>query len=140
MASYAFKTHQKSLTGPYMSAILDTRIRSYAISRVIIIFFIFFFFFRPAFSLLEPVDALNLSLNVSRDAGGVHRRKSIFVFLPPVATTADKKRRHFFHAVLQTAHPLPSKWWVPGWNFGKRPRDRVAASLVPRPCTKYAHA
>ena len=40
-----------------------------------------------AFSLLEPVDALNFSLNVSRDAGGVHRRKAIFVFLPPIAKT-----------------------------------------------------
>ena len=88
MASYAFKTHQKSLTGPflpiecpkvsYVPAILDTKIRSYAI-RVIVFFFI------PAFSLLEPVYALNFSLNVSRDAGGVHRRKAIFISLPPIA-------------------------------------------------------
>ena len=52
---------------------------------------IFFIFFRPAFTLLEPVDALNFSLNVSYDAVGVHRRKAIFVFLPPIAWRTQRE-------------------------------------------------
>ena len=52
--------------------------------------------------LLEPINTLNFSLNVSR---GVHRRKAIFVFLPPIVKTdsgtkANRKRRHF-HAVVR---------------------------------------
>ena len=54
--------------------------------RVIIIIFFIFFFFRPAFSLVELVYGLNFSLNVSCDGGGVHRRKAMLVFLPPMAT------------------------------------------------------
>ena len=33
---------------------------------------------------MEQAVALNFSLNMSRDAGGVHRRKAILVFLPPI--------------------------------------------------------
>ena len=40
----------------------------------------------PLFSLVELVDGLNFSLNVSCDGGGVHRRKAMLVFLPPMAT------------------------------------------------------
>ncbi|CAI8013456.1 hypothetical protein GBAR_LOCUS8528 [Geodia barretti] len=71
----------------YVPAILDTRIRSYAISdfRVIIIFFIFFFF-KPAISLPVPVEALIFSLNVSNFAGGVHGHQAIISFLPQVTT------------------------------------------------------
>ena len=94
MASYAFKTHQKSLMGPYLpihntpKSLICTF--SSPCEKSLIRDFVIFVsssspFFRPDFSLLEPVDALNFSLNKFRDAEGMHRRKAIFVFLPPIA-------------------------------------------------------
>ena len=64
----------------YAPSVVHARIRSYF--RVIF----FIFFFRPAFSLLEQVEALIFSLNVSNFAGGVHGHQAIVSFLPLVTT------------------------------------------------------
>ena len=54
------------------------------------------FFFRPAFSLLEQVEALIFSLKVSNFAGGVHGHQAIVSFLLLV-TTVD-------HGALPWSH------------------------------------
>ena len=93
MASYAFKTHKKSITGPFLPIHMPKRFIctfSSPCKKSLICDFAIFVsssspFFIPDFSLLQPVDAQNFSLNKLCDAGGVHRRKVIFVFLPPIA-------------------------------------------------------
>ena len=71
-------------------------------------------FFRPAFSLLEPVVALTFSLNVSRDGGGVHRRKAILVFLPPIAKTDSRwALQHTENDAIFTVDETPPTWALP---------------------------
>ena len=80
--------------------------------------------------LLEPINALNFSLNLSR---GVHRRKAIFVFLPPIVktdsgTTASRKRRHFHAVVRNLTHP-PVGRCAAARPRGPRPALRLDAGF-----------
>ena len=65
---------------------LRTRIRSHVISRNASSSLYFFFCSKPTISMLEQVDGLILSLNVSRVGGGVHGHKAIISFLFLVST------------------------------------------------------
>ena len=72
----------------YVAPVLCARIRSHAISQILVIIIIIFFLFfsKPAISMLERVDRLILSRSVSRVGGGVHGHKAIVSFLFLVST------------------------------------------------------
>ena len=71
----------------YVAPVLCARIRSHAISQILVIITIFFLFFsKPAISMLERVDRLILSRSVSRVGGGVHGHRAIVSFLFLVST------------------------------------------------------
>ena len=61
--------------------------REFHVIIIIIIFFFFFFLFKPAISLLGPIEALIFPLNVSTEDGGVHGYPA-FVFYMLYVTTA----------------------------------------------------
>ena len=86
-ASIQLSTFRKA---SYVAPVLCARIRSHAISQIlviIIIIIIFFLFFsKPAISMLERVDGIILSRIVSRVGGGVHGHKAIVSFLFLVST------------------------------------------------------
>ena len=70
-------------TGSNVPSVLHARKRPNAISQISChhhhnnLFFFFFFLFKPAISLLEPIEALIFPLNVSTEDGGVHQTSSI---------------------------------------------------------------
>ena len=136
----AIQSHQKSPTGPYLPIHMPKSFIRPCNSRhenpLILDFTIFVSSYSSSssYSLLEPVDALNFSLNVSRDAGDVHRLCFLAAYRQDgflAGTTANRKIHHF-HAVFETPHPLVVGRCATARPCGPRRTLRLAAGFFAR--------